>query len=61
MNRLRRLSAAVALLLCFATPVASAAHGGQSAKPGSPAGTTTGIAAPAPDGFPIDKDIPLCC
>ncbi|GHD21921.1 hypothetical protein GCM10010335_02440 [Streptomyces galbus] len=57
MKRLRRLSVAVTLLLCFATPMASAVHGGQPARPGTPAG----IAAPAPDGSPDDDGIPLCC
>jgi hypothetical protein len=57
MKHLKRMSAAVALLLCFATPMASAVHGGQLAGPGSPAG----IAALASDGIPVDGDIPLCC
>lgn len=57
MNHLRCLSAAVALLLCFTTPVASAAYGGQSTESGSP----TGIAVSASDGFLIYHNIPLCC
>ncbi|GAA3117362.1 hypothetical protein GCM10010521_01340 [Streptomyces rameus] len=61
MIRLRRFSVAAALLLCVATLGASATHGGQSGESGSPAGSTTVIAAPAPDEPPNDRDIPLCC
>ncbi len=57
MNRLRRLSAAVALLLCFAAPVASAAHAERPAGPASP----SAVAGSGPDWPPAISDVPLCC
>ena len=57
MNRLMCLSATVALVPCFATPVASAAHAERPTGSGSPAV----IAAPTPHGHPVVGDTPLSC